>query len=295
MLSMTGQGQAQVMANGCRVQVELRSVNNRFLKVMTRCGDSFAVFSPRIEKIVQSGVRRGSVNVSVKIESDSLDSGYRLNEAVLRNYRQQFAAVMGSAESEQNSGQVWSALLALPGVIHESVADEALIEEAWPVVQTAVEQALQSFNEMRQAEGDAMAHDLSENLQLISQVADQIQKRSPLVTESYERRLLERMNHLLASYEVSVTNADLAKEVAVYADRCDIAEEIVRLRSHLEQFLALNSDPESQGRKMDFLTQEMFREVNTIGSKANDAEISQGVISIKTAIERIREMVQNIE
>lgn len=290
MLSMTGQGQAHNVADGCRAQVELRSVNNRFLKVMVRCGDMFNAFGPRVEKLVQSGIKRGSVNVNIKIELDALDGVFKLNEAVLRNYQVQFAKLSG-----RDDPQDWTALLALPGVVHDSVADEGTIEQAWPVVQQAVNQAIANINQMRQAEGDAMGRDLGENLNLISTMVQQITLRAPAVGEAYEKRMLDRMRQLLEPHQVQVESADIAREVGLFADRCDISEEIVRLRSHIEQFTASLTDSESQGRKLDFLTQEMFREVNTIGSKANDAEISQCVISVKTAIERIREMVQNIE
>ncbi len=290
MLSMTGQGQSQVMADGCRVHAEVRSVNNRFLKVSVRCGESFNSFGPRIEKLVQGELRRGSVNVNVKIEAESLSAAYQINETVLRNYHRQFLGLTGRNEVED-----WRSLLVLPGVVDESLADENTIEEIWPVVQEAVKQALECIHRMRQAEGDAMARDLAENLGTIGQYVDEIQTRAPSVLESYQSRLLERMKQLLEPHQVTLEPADVLREVGLYADRCDISEEIVRLKSHLDQFSSLLDSKDSQGRKLDFLTQEMFREINTIGSKANDAEIAQAVVNVKTAVERIREMVQNIE
>lgn len=290
MLSMTGQGQAQVMAEGCRAHAEVRSVNNRFLKVVVRCGDTFSAFGPRIEKLVQQELRRGSVNVNVKVEAESLSSGFRLNESVLRGYFKQWSDLTGSQDAAD-----WRSLLSLPGVVDESFTDEEAIEEVWPVVEEAVQLALTNINRMRKAEGDAMVKDLTDNLGQIQQYVEQIQKRAPLVLENYQGRLLERMRQLLEPHQVALEPADVVREIGLYADRCDISEEIVRLNSHLEQFQLLLDSGESQGRKLDFLTQEMFREINTIGSKANDADIAQSVVSVKTCIERIREMVQNIE
>lgn len=290
MLSMTGQGQAQVIIDDCRVHAEVRSVNNRFLKVVVRCGDSFSAFGPRIEKLVQQDLRRGSVNVNVKIEAEALSSGYRLNTSVMSQYYQQLSQLMG-----EQSVPDWNALLALPGVVDDSLIDAEAIEATWPVVAQAVQQALVHTNQMRKAEGEAMVRDLLENLQTIDRYVKEIQSRAPMVVTNYQNRLLDKMKQLLDPHQVSLEPSDIVREVGLYADRCDISEEVVRLNSHLEQFQSLLSAGESQGRKLDFLTQEMFREINTIGSKANDAEIAQSVVNVKTCIERIREMVQNIE
>src|SRR5262249_26914324 len=151
------------------------------------------------------------------------------------------------------------------------------------------------LNGMRTEEGRAMERDLRDNCALIGRELAAIEVRAPLVVEAYRNRLAERLNALLKEYKVTVTAADIVKEVGLFAERGDIAEEIVRLKSHLEQFAATLKEPESSGRKLDFLTQEMFRETNTIGSKGNDAEIARHVIEIKAAVERLREMVQNVE
>lgn len=289
MLSMTGQGQAQVVTDKCRIHAEVRSVNNRFLKVMVRCGETFTAFGPRIEKLVQQELRRGSVNVNIKIESEIISGGYRLNSSVLKHYQQQFSELTGQQQDD------WRALLTLPGVVDESVVDPSVIEQVWPSVEKSVAEALDALNEMRRIEGEAMVRDLQENLGSIGTQIEAIQQRAPQVLTNYQERLLERMRQLLQPHQVTLEPADVVREVGLYADRCDISEEIVRLNSHLQQFSQLLDCGESQGRKLDFLTQEMFREINTIGSKANDAEIAQAVVEVKTNIERIREMVQNIE
>jgi uncharacterized protein (TIGR00255 family) len=148
---------------------------------------------------------------------------------------------------------------------------------------------------MRAEEGATMAADLAANAASIAKELDAIEVRAPLVAEGYRTRLSDRLAKTLAEYEVTLQPGDLIREISIYAERSDISEEIVRLRSHLEQFSATLKLPESSGRKLEFLVQEMFRETNTIGSKANDVEISMHVIEIKGAIERIREMIQNVE
>jgi uncharacterized protein (TIGR00255 family) len=140
-----------------------------------------------------------------------------------------------------------------------------------------------------------MAADLQRNARTVAVMLQEIERRAPVVVEAYRRRLLERLNTLLADYATSVEPADVVREVGVFADRSDISEEVVRLRSHLEQFESIAGGEESNGRKLEFVIQEMLRETNTIGSKANDAEIAHHVVEIKTALERIREMIQNVE
>ena len=164
----------------------------------------------------------------------------------------------------------------------------------WPVIEAALQQALEALASMRAGEGEAMAADMGENCRLIAAELDSITERAPLVVESYRARLTERLNKLLGEYDIQTQPADVIREVGMFGERSDISEEIVRLRSHLEQFDAVMKLEESSGRKLEFLTQEMFRETITIGSKANDAEIARHVIEIKAAIERIREMIQNV-
>ena len=154
---------------------------------------------------------------------------------------------------------------------------------------------MENLAQMRAEEGRAMAADLKVNCRAAAASLEQIEQRAPLVVDAYRTRFEERLKRILAEYEVALDPADLIKEVGLFAERSDISEEIVRLRSHLDQFATTMGLPESAGLKLEFLTQEMVRETNTIGSKANDVEIARHVIEIKTAIERIREMIQNIE
>jgi uncharacterized protein (TIGR00255 family) len=182
----------------------------------------------------------------------------------------------------------------LPGVVLEKAVNDSA-EDRWPLIAPVLEEALARHTQMRRKEGDAMARDLKANCGEVTEVLDAVAQRAPAVVEAYRARLTEKINVLLADLGVRVGPADVVREVGLFAERCDISEEIVRLRSHLQQFEATLAEKESNGRKLDFVVQEMFRETNTIGSKANDAEIARHVVQIKTAIERIREMIQNVE
>jgi uncharacterized protein (TIGR00255 family) len=179
------------------------------------------------------------------------------------------------------------------------VNDQSMIrfspEDDWPAISRVLQAAMENLAQMRVREGRAMGDDLSANCRIIAAGVEEIERRAPLVLDAYRARLEERLGKLLSENKVTLDAADVIREVSLYADRADISEEIVRLKSHLDQFGAIMKLPESSGRKLEFLTQELFREANTIGSKASDVEIAKQVIEIKTAIERIREMIQNIE
>jgi uncharacterized protein (TIGR00255 family) len=289
---MTGHGEAQCQQNGTTVAVEVRTINNRYFKLSVRGGEGTSSLEPKIEGVVRKSIRRGTVQVSLKIDREFSPEDYRINEAVLRSYRQQLESLQDDSDKRAIS---LDALLTLPGVVDEQGTTRADLESEWPIIEQTVSDALNNLNSMRTDEGRAMGEDLAANCATIAAELDQIAERAPLVADGYRRRLEERLNNWLAEHDVKVEQSDLVREVGVFADRCDISEEIVRLRSHLEQFDTMMKADESNGRKLEFLTQEMFRETNTIGSKANDAEIARHVIEIKAAIERMREMIQNVE
>jgi uncharacterized protein (TIGR00255 family) len=290
---MTGHGEAQCHHEHAMVGVEVRAVNNRFLKVSTRISEGFNALEPLIEAMVKQRVRRGTVQVSIRIEREPGSGDFRLNEAVLAGYRdqlQQMAQQWGFSEPVR-----LDQLLTLPGVVDEKRAAIWSAEDFWPVIEKTLLAALENLARMRAEEGAAMAADLQANCQIIVGQLNQIAQMAPTVVENYQRRLTERVNKLLAEFELGLKSAEVVREVGIFADRCDISEEIVRLRSHLEQFGLIAAVEENSGRKLDFVIQEMLRETNTIGSKANDAGISRHVVEIKTAIERMREMIQNVE
>ena len=293
LLSMTGHGEAQCQEQGTVVQIEVRTVNNRFLKVSTRVSEGFSTLEPQVEARVRRHLRRGAVQVNVRIEREPSPEDFRLNESVLTAYRRQLESL------NQLNGVTQpiplESLLMLPGVVNDVRLRHPDVEQAWPLVDRTLEAALENLSAMRAREGAAMAADLEGNTRTIRLTLEEIDRRAPEVSGAYRRRLLDRLNTLLQEHAASLEPADIVREVGVFADRCDISEEIVRLRSHLDHFEAIARGADSNGRKLEFVIQEMLRETNTIGSKANDAEIARHVVEIKTAVERMREMVQNVE
>ena len=293
LLSMTGFGEAHRQEDGLAVVVEVRTINSRYLKVSVRTTDGYGALEPGIESVVRKHIRRATVQVNVRVDRAGSSDDYRINADVLDSYRRQLESLQQTWAQPQ--AVPLASMLLLPGVVCESSTTGADAADVWPVVRSAVETALSGLQKMRGEEGQAMAADLRANCGAMTAGLDEVQRRAPLVVEAYRQRLAERLNKTLADLDVALDPADVLKEVGLFADRSDISEEIVRLRSHVEQFEATIELPESSGRKLEFLAQEMVREANTIGSKANDVEITRHVIEIKAAVERIREMIQNVE
>ncbi len=293
LLSMTGFGEAHCQQDALAVVVEIRAVNSRFFKMSVRSADGYTFLEPQIEAIVRKRIRRGAIQVNLRVDRFKSPDDFRINTDVLDHYRRQLESLHWQWDV---SGAVpLEALLSLPGVADEQLGGPLDAAADWPLIGRTLEGAMENLARMRAEEGRAMADDLKANCQAVATVLDAIERRSPLVVDAYRARLDQRLKKTLAELEVVLDPADLIKEVCLFAERGDISEEIVRLKSHLEQFDTIMGGPESSGRKLEFLAQEMFREANTIGSKANDVEIARHVIEIKTAIERIREMIQNIE
>jgi uncharacterized protein (TIGR00255 family) len=290
---MTGHGEAHRHDDGLSIGVEIRTVNNRYFKLNLRMTEGYAPLEANVEGLLRQQIRRGTVQVQLHIGREPRPDDYRLNQAVLAGYLKQLEAALGVPIS-RDAGQLVP-LLTLPGVVHEPTAEFAEIEAQWPRIEGVITAALAHLAKMRIDEGRSMAADLALNARAIAGELAKIEARAPLVVDAYRTRLTERLNKLLAEVGVRAEPPDMLREVGLFAERSDISEEIVRLKSHLEQFDTVMAAGESQGRKLEFLTQEMFRETNTIGSKANDAEIARHVIEIKTAIERMREMIQNVE
>ncbi len=291
LLSMTGFGAAHRHADGVATEVEVRTINNRYFKLSLRMTEGLNALEPSIEATVRETLKRGTIQVNIRVSQDSAHA-FQINAEALGSYRKQLDLLT----QEWGMVQAFSldALLPLPGVVEES-AGAGDPQELWPHVEATLRDALEQAQEMREREGAAMARDLESNIAEIRKHLGEIEARAPQVLQDYRQRITDRVNQHLAGMDAKLTEADLAREIAIFSDRSDIGEEVVRLRSHLEQFERATGLPEAAGRKLDFITQEMFRETNTIGSKANDAEIAISVVEIKGAIERIREMVQNVE
>jgi uncharacterized protein (TIGR00255 family) len=293
LVSMTGQGSASGRHEAMSIEVDVRSVNNRFLKVSSRLSEPVSSLETQLESIVREHLRRGTVTVSIRTFSDRASQASSISQATLRAYVEQFRqATQGLVHDSQWIVEMGAALQ-LPGVLEtsEAASDEALQDAATGLLR----QALSALNTMRAAEGRSMQSQLEQSLQEISDVCQAIESRAPGVLEEYARRLETRVRNGVKELGVEIDRVDLTREVVQFSDRCDIREEIVRLQSHIAQFQQSMQAEESQGKRLDFLIQELLREANTIGSKANDAVIAHHVVTIKTKIEQMRELVQNVE
>jgi len=291
-LSMSGCGEAVVADGPSTCRVEIRCVNNRFLKVSLRAREGFSLLESRIEAAIRGRVRRGAVQVSLDLIGPAGPAARQLDEAQIEAYLGQLEHFC--TRHDMPLPRSVDALLSLPGVLAETMASRSQVEAVWPLVERTVAAAVDRLDAMRRAEGAAMAREMRATCGEVLRIVRLIRERVPAVLEEHRRRLLERVGKLLESRGVSLAEADLAREIALVAERSDIAEELVRLESHVEQFDRL-LDAESPGRSLDFLTQELAREANTIASKSLDVTIAHLVVELKTQIERLREIVQNVE
>ncbi len=289
--SMTGYGSAELEKNGHRLTAEVRSVNHRFCEVSVRAPKGVLLFEDQIRQLLQDRFSRGKFNLSITW-SGAGGSGevLKLNETVADRY----VALMQQLRDRYGlSGDVQLGTLAnLPDLFtweQSTIGDE----EMWSLVRDVVEKACESMNGMKGREGKALAADLQKRLDIIRTELERVSARAPLRPAEAKERMVSRIKPLLEDVEMDPIR--IAQEVAMLADRLDCTEECVRLDAHLDQFKHLADGPELAGRKLNFLLQEMNREANTIGSKANDVEIAHAVIVMKEEIERLREQVQNVE
>jgi len=290
--SMTGFGRGEAEREGGRVCVELSAVNRKQFDLRVNMPRALAVLEPRVQKLVGGTVARGSVTATVNVaRSDAAAAGaVRVDLARAADYVE---ALRMAGKALKLSGDIpLEALLRLPDVmVCEDVAQDS--ERVWRALQAALRQALDALRQMRTAEGRALEADLRKRFARLRKLAGQVAGRAPSVLRHYRTALTARI--VAMKLTDGPTPEQIAREVALFADRCDISEERVRLDSHFDQVDALLEKKEPVGRAFDFLCQEILREINTIGSKANDARLSQLVIRMKAEQEAIREQVQNVE
>jgi len=290
-LSMTGYADAQYSNGDSHYALELKTVNNRYFKATIKMPERLAVLEPEVEKLLRARITRGSVTFILRVRSNSADTAQTINTAALNHYLDQLKSVA----NVDNMRIDLAAVLALPGVCEPPEIDEATRQHQWEALEKITGQALDKLIDMRQTEGRASRDDLLKHCKQIRNHAATISEFAGQVVQEYHQRLLQRANDLLSQSKLELQLDDLKREIAVYAERCDINEELSRLHSHLDQFETLCDSKEPAGRKLDFLTQELLREANTIASKSNDTHIAQHVVEIKGAIDRLKEQVQNIE
>lgn len=291
LLSMTGYGEARFEDPRWMIHAEVRTVNNRHLKLSAKISEPYAAREPEVEQLVREKVKRGTVQLNLRVERPRRPQDYRLNLVALSSYREQLKSVRGYGEQANDLTQ----LLVLPGVVEDCRLPDQVTDEDWSAIASVVSKALDQVHASRAAEGRVMAAELLALSREINEQLARIADRGPAVVLNYQKRLTERIQALVRGQGVTVEPHDLAREVAILADRCDISEEIVRLRAHLNQYIGIVEDNDSSGRKLEFVVQEMAREINTVGSKANDVEISLSVVEVKALLEKIRELVQNVE
>lgn len=288
--SMTGYGKGEASYGGGRVTVEIRSVNHRYGEIFVKLPRNLIAFENDVRKFVSERLKRGKIEVFVQHEAGAEAAPLEVNFPLAKAYHE---ALSGLKNRLGLAGEVTVQLIAAQKDVLTAEENHSLDESLREALLAAAGNGVEALETMRIREGEALLTDLRKRMETIAVLAGKVRQRAPLVVSEYSVKLKERLAQLTA--DNAVGEERLAQEVAVMADRCDITEELVRLDSHLQQFDAAFSIGEPVGRKMDFILQEMSREVNTMGSKANDCEIAFHVVELKTEIEKIREQVQNIE
>ena len=290
-LSMTGYGRAGALLHGRDIKVELRSVNARFFEYSSRIPRSCAFLEDKLKKLVASKVSRGKVELNLSIQTvTAADTVVTVNWQLAQGYR---AALNAMSERMDLKNDVTAGMLArFPDVLTQTAAptDE---EELWQDVQSVAEQAVEAFVAMRATEGEKLKEDVENRLNVIEHLVAQIEQNSAGRVQAYSDKLYARLQELLS--DRNIDEARLVTEAAIFADKTAIDEETVRLHSHVAQYREILALNEPIGRKLDFLTQELNRESNTIGSKCQDVAITRLVVELKSEIEKIREQIQNIE
>lgn len=291
--SMTGYGEAQGQLNGTSYVVEIKTVNNRYFKTIVKLPEVAAYLEEDVEKLLRANLLRGTINYVLRLKDASPGSIFDIDENALGAILKKLS---GAAALAGGRGTIdVGSLLSLPGIIRPAVPDEKAAEQIREVVLKVSRKALDQLKQMRAAEGDFLAADLRKCCEIIEQNVELVRNRVDVVIVEYADRLSKRVGNLLAHAELKLDEETLAREVAVFAERSDISEEVSRLDSHVRQFEQCCRVDDQAGRKLDFITQEMLREANTIASKASDIEITRCVVEMKCQIDRIKEQVQNIE
>lgn len=294
--SMTGYGRAQKILHGRDILVEIRSVNHRYYEYSSRIPRAYGYIDDKLKTLLKTGISRGKVEISVSINNiEGKDTEIAVNKGVAEGYINALRAL----NSEMGGGQPWleddlklSKLIKLPDVfsIQKTPDNE---EEVWGDVQEVACEALEKFVSMRCTEGEKLRQDVTEKADGILEMVGKVEELSPVTVENYRNRLYQKLSEILESKDIDQQR--ILTEAAVFAEKIAVDEETVRLRSHIAQLKDMLGAEDAIGRKLDFIVQEMNREVNTIGSKAQDLNVTRIVVDMKGEIEKIREQIQNIE
>lgn len=327
MKSMTGYGEArgQLGAQGLNIRVEVRSVNNRYLNLKMNLPDLLSGYEGDIEEVVRQYLKRGAINIFIKIFSSRV-TRLVINRQLLKNYYQELKMLQKALGLKENVPL--NTLINLPGVLEPVVKTDYISNKEWAYIIKVIRQSLGNMVKMRQREGNRLALTLRKNLKRMVEFLSKIEKRVPFIRSEYEASFRKRLQDLLDKYalnkdfsagapartdgrsggsdnniskgrdrrgELNNLERSIAVEVALFAQKADINEEIKRLASHIDEFTATLKKNNEVGKKLDFITQEMLREINTIGSKSSDTSVTYAAIALKSELEKIKEQVQNIE
>ena len=291
MKSMTGYGRADRQDNASSIDVEVRSINSRYFKLSWKLPQEMGPYENEVKKIISEHISRGAVTVNIYYTNDNTEAQGRVNRPLLRSYYRELTTLAQQLGCQTPGLE---ALLLLPETVAES-APQPLSSGKWLEIRQVLLQALAAFEEMRNQEGQNLAEEIVGYCQLIQENIDKIEDLVPTIQQNYYERLKKKMLEFAALENFKFTQEDILKEVALFAEKADVCEELARLKSHLSQFRSKLSATQPVGKTLDFILQEMVREVNTISAKVNNAHCSNMVVELKSCIEKIKEQVQNIE
>lgn len=290
--SMTGFGRGEASENGITVTVELKSVNSRYLDISLRLPQTLQDKELVVKEILQDHVERGKVNVSIRVDkSDTGEPEITFNENLVQGYKEMLNDLREAAGIEEPI--TLQTFLEFNDIFESREDDEETKEQIWDLSQQAVKDAAEELKKMRRQEGSQLENDLNQRIDHIEEMLNIVMDKVDGRSEEIKEDLIERINELIESDKIDPDRLEM--EVAVLVDKMDITEEIVRTQSHIKFFREAVNNNNSVGRRLNFLSQEINREINTIGSKANDSEISQYIVKAKESLEQIREQVQNVE
>lgn len=290
--SMTGFGKGEFIDENRSITVEMKAVNHRYCDVHVKMPRRYSFAEEKVKSLVKNSIKRGKIEVSVIVENiKDADVNIKLNTVIAKQYMENLKELSDELQLEDQITLEYVA--SLPDVL-KSVPDVENEEEVTAAIEKAVAIAIENFDNMRKIEGEKLAEDLLMRGRVIRSHVDTIGERAPMLQKIYADRIKERIEALLDG-NIEVPEDRIVLEAAIFADKANITEELVRLDSHMIQMENIINSDKSEGKKLDFLVQEMNRETNTIGSKANDLDITSTMLEIKSEIEKIREQVQNIE
>jgi uncharacterized protein (TIGR00255 family) len=294
---MTGFGEASTVRDGVHYAIELRSLNGKYFKSTIRLPDELQGLEPELEAGLRRRLTRGTVTLIGRCTDATDNAAMTINHKALARYLEQIKQAQNGVEGGTTFQVNIGTVLTLPGVLQPQADDEVRLQRAREAFAPTLEKSIEQLLEMRQKEGALLLKDLRSQATIIDERLEAIRQRTPVVVQEYEERLRTRIQSLLDDAGLKVEPSDLIREIAVFAERSDIAEEVTRLSGHMQQFEELlgNAEQKPIGRTLDFLAQEMLREANTIASKSSDVPIARAIVEVKSAIDRIKEQVQNVE